>query len=49
MIGCFWGEKCENRPAPGPEKCKKWRISAGLRGKNGRWGGKNGLFCVGVG
>ena len=29
------------------KKRKKWRISAGLRAKNGRWGGKIPLSKVG--
>ena len=31
-------------PYSGAKKAKKWRISAGSRAKNGRWGDKNTLF-----
>ena len=36
-------------PYSEPKKSKKWRISAGLRAKNGRWGGKNTQKSPGVG
>ena len=45
-------EKCPKWcffPYSGDKKCKKWRISAGLRAKIPRWGGKNAPFCDGAG